>query len=210
MTEQQVFTSDGRRGWIVGETSQTRDDPRFVDVQIEDGALLHVPVELLELRPDGAFTLRVGAHELDGQSAATSGATLGERRLVVPVLAEELAIDRRVVTTGVVRVEKRVHEREELVDTAVTREHVQVDRVPVGQFVDAPPAIRHEGETLVIPVLEEVLVVEKRLRLKEEIRVTRQRVTEPAPERVVLRFEEVVVERLPVQGNDADRSTSSV
>ena len=45
-----------------------------------------------------------------------------------------------------------------------------------------------------LPVLEEVLVVERRLVLKEEVRVVRTRVTEPASQRVTLRREEIVVE----------------
>ncbi len=208
---QHVYTSDGHRGVIVGEASPSRDDPRFLDVLMDDGTRLHVPAELLELRPDGAFNLLVGYAELEGQQTTASGrdrpvgdgsaAAAGPRRFVLPVIVEELEVGRRAVTTGVVRVQKRVHEREELVDETVTREDVYVERVPVGRMVDAAPAMRNEGDTLVIPVLEEVLVVERRLRLKEEVRVTWRRVVEPAPQRVVLRDEEVIVERQrPPQG----------
>ena len=78
----------------------------------------------------------------------------------------------------------------------MTRETVEVDRVAVGRYVDGPEAPRQEGDTLVVPVFEEVLVVEKRLVLKEEIRITRRRVSETAaPQRVTLRSEEIVVER---------------
>ena len=45
------------------------------------------------------------------------------------------------------------------------------------------------------PEIEEVLVVEKRLVLKEEVRVTRKRRQVRNPQRVTLRREEVVVER---------------
>jgi stress response protein YsnF len=47
----------------------------------------------------------------------------------------------------------------------------------------------------VVPVLEEVLVVQKQLRLKEEVRITRHRREAHAPQTIVLRSEEVEVER---------------
>lgn len=214
---QRVYTSDGRQGWIVGETNESRDDARFVEVRMEGGSRLHVPAELLTLRDDGAFDLMVGMAEIEGQTTATPGADLrgsgstaaqGSRRFVVPVVVEELEVGRR-VTTGVVRVHKRVHEREQLVDETITREDVQIERTPVGRLVDAPPAMRSEGDTLIIPILEEVLVVEKRIRLKEEVRVTWRRAVEPASERVVLREEEVVVERRPGEGTEAAGGAST-
>ena len=63
------------------------------------------------------------------------------------------------------------------------------------------PAARVEGDTTVIPVVEERLVVVKRLVLVEEVRVRhvleRQVVSEP----VVLRRQRAVVERVPSVGD---------
>jgi stress response protein YsnF len=47
----------------------------------------------------------------------------------------------------------------------------------------------------VIPVVEEILVVERRLVLKEEIHVRRVRTTTRHRETVTLREEEIVIER---------------
>ncbi|NJR12919.1 DUF2382 domain-containing protein, partial [bacterium] len=47
----------------------------------------------------------------------------------------------------------------------------------------------------IIPVVEEVIVVEKRLRLREELRVTKQRVEDHTPQQVILRRKEVTVDR---------------
>ena len=55
--------------------------------------------------------------------------------------------------------------------------------------------MREEGDTTIIPVIEEVLVVEKRLFLKEEIRIRRTQTTQLHEETVTLRREEVVIER---------------
>jgi uncharacterized protein (TIGR02271 family) len=116
---------------------------------------------------------------------------------VIPVVAEELQVGRRAIETGRVRVRKLVREEQEVVDQPTLREEVTVERVPINQFVEHAPAPRQEGDTVVFPVLEEVLVVQRRLRLKEEIRVTK-RVTEThEPQTVTLRSEEVKIERVP-------------
>src|SRR5262249_29866428 len=87
------------------------------------------------------------------------------------LLAEELAIERRQVETGRVRVDVVTREHEEPVDVPLAREEVVVERVPIDRRVDAIPAIREDGDTIIVPVVEEVLVVERRLMLKEELHV---------------------------------------
>ena len=200
---QYIYTSDGRRGVIVADHEPTTDDPRFLTVRFEDGKLLHVPAELLDPRLDGHFNLLLSDMQLEEARNATAkaaeapgfGAADATERAVIPVVAEELEVGTRRVETGVVRVSKQVHQREERVDHPLIREEVQVEHVPIGRMVDQVPAPRNEGDTLVIPVLEEVLVVEKRLMLKEEVRVTRRRIEERSTQQVSVRTEEVVVER---------------
>ena len=116
-------------------------------------------------------------------------------RMVLPIVEERLRIDKRTEETGVVRIHKNVTERSETVRFETTDESVVVERVPVDRIVEGPVETRQEGDTTVIPVLEEVVVVEKRLRLIEEVRITRTRTTAPNERTVVLRKEEVVVER---------------
>ncbi len=55
------------------------------------------------------------------------------------------------------------------------REEYNIERVAVGKIVTDTPVQRQEGDTLILPVTEEVLVTEKRLLLREEIRITRRR-----------------------------------
>jgi uncharacterized protein (TIGR02271 family) len=62
--------------------------------------------------------------------------------------------------------------------------------------VEAPVAARQEGDTLIIPVYEEILVVEKRLVLKEEIRITKRHIDATEQARVLLREEHVDIEEL--------------
>jgi stress response protein YsnF len=73
---------------------------------------------------------------------------------------------------------------------------VQVKRVPVNQVVDGPVPVRHVGNTMIVSLLEEVLVVEKRLMLKEELHITREQVETYKPQRVTLRSEEAIIERV--------------
>jgi len=115
--------------------------------------------------------------------------------VVLPVVQEEIHVDKRVVESGGVRIHKIVREREEVIETHLEAEEVEVHTVPINRIIDKPVDVRLEGETMIIPVLEEVLVVEKRLMLKEELHVTRKRRVTEEPQTVVLRGEEVVVER---------------
>jgi stress response protein YsnF len=122
----------------------------------------------------------------------------------IPVVEERAVVRKRRKVTGAVRVRTVVREAEEVVDEPFSVERVEVERVPIGRWIDAPVEARQEGDTTIIPVLEEVVVVEKRLRLVEEVRVTRRRTTRRASERVALRREEVVVERLDAASGGDD------
>jgi stress response protein YsnF len=124
--------------------------------------------------------------------------------IVIPVQQEEAWIEKRIVDSGRgVRIHKTVAEHSCLIDERLMREHVEVNRVPVDRIVplDQAPATRQEGDTLVIPVLEEVLVVERRLRIKEELHITRTRREEPHAEHVLLKSEQVSVERFDEAGD---------
>ena len=124
---------------------------------------------------------------------------------VVPVVEETAVVRKERVATETVRLHKRVHEEEEVLDVPVQTEAIEVERVPVGRWLDAPAEVRREGDTTVYPVVEEVVVVEKRLRLVEEVRVTRRQETRRVQERVALRREEVVVERDAAAPGGPDR-----
>jgi uncharacterized protein (TIGR02271 family) len=118
---------------------------------------------------------------------------------VISLAAEELALAKQSVETGRVQVARVTHEREELIDELLARETVEVSRNPIGRHVDAMPAVREEGDVVVIPIVEEVLVVERRLVLKEEVRIRRVRNIERHQESVTLRYQEAAVTRLPVE-----------
>jgi uncharacterized protein (TIGR02271 family) len=214
-----VTDRDGLRGRIDTATPQTREGGRpEVLVHLEGGRQALVPVDELVLQDDGSFTLPFslselarpleGRREVEGdagdETIVTPNRTREEERIVMPVVAETLDVQKRKVQTGGVRVRKVVHEREEVVDEPLMREEVQVKRVPINRVVDAPVPVRHVGNTMIISLLEEVLVVEKRLMLKEELHITKGEIETYKPQRVTLRSEEAVVERV---GDDEEIDT---
>ena len=125
----------------------------------------------------------------------------GSERRVVPLAEEYLHVAKRHVEEGLVRVRTSVREWDKVIDEPLTREEVHVQRVPVNRWVDSPPQVRTEGETTIVPEYEEVLVVEKRLILRAEVRITRKAVEHRSPQRFTLRREEAHVERVrPPEG----------
>ena len=117
----------------------------------------------------------------------------GESR-TIPLVEERIKYTTQREETGKVRITKQVREETIDVEESLTQEKVNVKRVPVDRFVDeAPPSVRHEGDVMIVPVVEEVLV--KRLRLVEEIHIRKTTETRTDTDEVVLRKEQLVVER---------------
>ncbi|MBC7795597.1 MAG: YsnF/AvaK domain-containing protein [Pyrinomonadaceae bacterium] len=129
------------------------------------------------------------------QSTVTSG---DAAFTVIPVIEEKAVIEKNWVETGKVRVSKKVSENETLIDEPMFQEQVDVQRIAVNQYVTVTPPIRYEGETMIIPVMREAVFVEKRLVLVEELHVTKRLIENHNPQSVILRKEEVTVERMPV------------
>ena len=185
---------DGWCGTVIPPAPHTRSDPTHVRVQLESGEQCLVPAAVVLPQEDGSIYVPLRRAELVPAPRENPPET---QHTVVPVLVEELEVQKRVVETGTVRLTKQVHEREALVDEPLWREEVEVTHVPIQRVVDAPLPIREEHGTLIVPVLEEVLVVEKRLMLKEEIHIRTHRVETHQPQQVTLRREEVSLERVP-------------
>ena len=186
-----VRGKDGLLGTIVEHEPGSSTGPEgTVDVLLDDGRRLLIPARLLVLRDDGHYALALSAEEV-GRLAGASD----EGEIVVPVVAEEAEIGKRTVDIGRVRVRKTVRSTEKVVDEPVFREEVEVERVPVNRIIAEPVEARQEGDTLIVPLLEEVLVVETRLMLREEVRITRRRVEHRSSQTITLRTEEATVER---------------
>lgn len=143
----------------------------------------------------------------------TSGRLLtgGKSEEVIPLVEEVLRLSKRTVETGRVRVSLTTETVEEILRETLRSRRVEVERVPIGREVSEVPSTRQQGDVIVVPVVKEVLVVTKRLVLREEIRLhlvdSEERVEQPATRRV----QRATVERLSLDkasspGGPAERS----
>ena len=123
---------------------------------------------------------------------------------VIPVVEEEIDATTRAVKTGSVRVDKHVEKRTRKVEAPLIHENVEIRRVPVNRVVDVAPKTRRTGDTIVIPVVEEELVITKRLVLKEEIHLITHRTKDRSVQEVELNRESAEIRRLDAEGRIID------
>ena len=98
-----------------------------------------------------------------------------------------------------------VHEDEQVVDAPLRAEQVEVKRVALDDhWVEAPVPVRQEGDTTIVTLHEEVVVVETRLRATEEVHLIRRQATSSTREHVTLRREEALIERLDAAADDEE------
>lgn len=190
-----VVDTDGLEGVVESVTEAEADGRRRIVILFSQGQRIRIPLDLVAAQGDGSHRLPFGV------AAVPKGQSAGSDKLetwILPVIKEELAVERRVIDVASVRVTKSVREEERIVDEPVWRDEVGVELVEVNRVVEGPLAVRSEGDTLIVPLLEEVLVVEKRLLLREELRLTKRRVHVRARQHVTLRSEEISVDRAPL------------
>ena len=121
---------------------------------------------------------------------------------IIPLVEEQISIAKHKVPTGRVRIRTVVDEREAWIREELAREEATIERVPIDREVTETPEIRQEGDVLIVPVVEEVLVVEKRLVLKEELHIRKKHQTDQVEEPVVLRSMRAEVEREDLEGDE--------
>jgi len=205
----QVVDPEGVTATLL-KTSRFLDESREALIRTADGEEVLVRNDFVEAMGDNTYRLSVPLRTLSRASnpvpasewvndtspappdAVTRTMDAGERA-VIPAIEERLKVEREKVETGRIRLQKRVEESSAVVDEPLLHEGFHVERVPVNRVLTdgVTPEPRHEGEVLVLPVVEEVLVVEKRLVLREEIRVTPERRETRDPQTHTLRREHI-------------------
>jgi len=202
-----------------GQVSQMEQVPFLGDKQVlvrfESGQQVLVPREMLILQEAGHYYLPVSVEELqvdtnaykhkDATETNTDTDTIVEdtdstsnaQLRVIPIVEERVNVQKRVREVGTVEIRKTVHERTEVVDEPLNSEDVEIERVAVNRIVEEPIPIRNEGDTMIISLLEEVLVIEKRLLLREEVHIKRVHTVVHEPQEVLLREERVEVVHKP-------------
>ena len=141
----------------------------------------------------------------DGQAASVA---VGEE-MVLPLIKETARIDKRAVETGRIRVSTRTETLDQVLRETLRSDMVGVTRMQIDRTLaegELPPVVRTEAGVTIIPVLEEILVVEKRLVLKEEVHIRQTTAGEDVVVPVTLRRQHAVVERVDPEGHVAVQS----
>ena len=129
------------------------------------------------------------------------GDTKPDPDALIALAEETLSISKRRIETGRVRIGIRTESNEVQANASLLDEHVEVERVPINREVTEVPAVREEGNVTIYPVLEEILVVEKRLVLKEEVHVRRVSSQTVVSQPVTLRRQRADIDRTVEQSD---------
>ena len=201
-----LVLDNGERGEVLS-TARFLDDRKDRVVRLANGREFLVPKSALKPQDDGSFRLMMTPAELDRFAASGTPEVRqppsipnevrnNREEAIVPVLEEELHVSRQEVETGRIRIHKHVESRDAAFEENLLTREYDVERVPMDQLIPEPLEPRYEGDTLVLPVFEEVLVVEKRLVLREEIRITRRSHERVEKRSVPVRREQIDIERV--------------
>jgi stress response protein YsnF len=117
---------------------------------------------------------------------------------VIPLAEDVLRVSKRLVETGKVRISLTTETVEETVRETLRTRHAEVERVPIDREVSEVPQARQEGDVMIVPVVEEILVIERRLLLKEEIHLRLVDGEQTLEQSVMRRVQRAMVEHLPV------------
>jgi stress response protein YsnF len=190
-----VAFGNGRRAVVPHERVTVTDDGTYrLDGRFDE-------FEMSEPRPRARTPSR-NETSRDGTSPPDNGGA------DMTVAREHLNVSRQRRPLGRVLVHKQVDTEEFTLDDHIDFEEAKIERVPIERVVDEPPRVRQDGDTVVIPVLEERLV--KQLVLVEEVHVRRVRHSQDVSEPVTLRREHIDIERQRTDsGNEPGESRPS-
>ena len=164
----------------------------------DEKTILPDGTEARVVRPGEATDLpSVLAAGEEAEAANRARAAEGREGGTIPIVEEVARVEKRVVDKGTVRVSTDIETVTERVETALCEQSATLDRVAVDRVVDTPPEPRLEGDTIVVPIIEERVVVTKQLVVTEEVRVKLDEVTRTEVTEVPLRKERVTIDRIP-------------
>lgn len=168
---------------VVGTFDISALEQEIVRVRLADARIVLVPAQFFHAIGQDEYKLPFAFSQIH------------EGQIVIPVHQEIPRVETQLVERGQIHINKEVVEQEEVIHEDLLREDVTIERIPINSFVDDIQSAHYEGDVYILPVYEEVMVVEKRIRLKEEVRITKRQNTETKSETVKLRQEIVSVER---------------
>lgn len=188
-----VYGDNGLKGTLLAAA-------RFLDaslekrVRLDDGREIMVPSSALLPQPDGSYYLKYGdqpgtapldapLHPLASEPAAATSSpvsSVSNPAGFKPGVASQPASSQTswIQSSAASSLPAQPQLGSSLSAAAAAqlfREDCDVERIPIKRIIDEPAEIRHEGDTLIVPLMEEVLVVEKKLMLREELHIKRRR-----------------------------------
>lgn len=165
----------GRPAFIRASEARLDFTARRVHLDGVQGTLAHLlatrPGEPAGAEPSPLTTAIADARPAEGTVVAD-----GEGEVRVQLSEEELEIGKRIVGAGEVRVHKHVQTQQVREVVSVMREDVTVERRPLAEGAGLEP--RQEGDVWYIPIVEEELVIQKRLVAREELVIRKRQVME--------------------------------
>ena len=171
---------EGSRLFIQGVSQ----DESSLLVELPDRRTVSVPIHLLQKKTEETYLLPLRFSDLEDSS-----------NIVIPVIEEQPRFRKRKIETGSVRIKKTVHETPRILEETLSKEEISIERRPCEKIVDEPAQARQEGDTWILPVQEEILVVTKRILIREEIYVRKQTLQHKEKVTAQVRKEEVVIDR---------------
>jgi uncharacterized protein (TIGR02271 family) len=181
-----VMASDG----YIGKVDRVIAEPEtgalmyLVVKDEEHNDILTVPSSLLKAdRVGNEISLQATKEELRQQTEVVIPSEKSipyytGNELHIPLTKERLKVAKKETESGEVRLHKTVVEVEETIQVPLTHDEIQIERRPINQPASEPVEPFYEGDVLIIPIMKEVLVVQKQLIVTEEVRVSRRPVTE--------------------------------
>lgn len=157
---------------------------RVITLNLKDGREVYIPSELFQKQDDNTYRLPFAFANIDEQG-----------HIVIPVYEETVRLGKKLVETGQTEITKTVQHHEETLEDVLHHDDVTIERIEVDTFVEEAEGVHYDGDALIIPLYEEVFVVEKRLRLKEKVRIKRITEYETVSETVTRREENITINR---------------
>jgi len=128
------------------------------------------------------------------------GVAEDEQTLRIPLAAEELIVAKQPISWGSVRVHKRVSSEEQSQSVSLYHEEAVIEHISPDQYDPNAPV---NPDEVIVPIVEEQLVVEKRSVIKEYIRIRKTLVAQQQDVRETVRREYVEIEEAQPAGSTA-------
>lgn len=204
-----VYCADQRFGTLVGVEGTPQ--ARLLVLQPDgEGDVLRLPVIYVASAGDNRVVLNMTCADVwkvAGQLAGPAAPDVqGDRNTIaIPLVEEQLVPETRWVQAGAVEIAKHVRTGVQEIDVPLQFEQAVVEHVAVNRVLrdDEVPQPRQEGDTLIVPVVHEQLVVLKQRVLVEEVRITKQVATRTEHVAEEVRREEIALSHPGLQSHPA-------